>query len=66
MEKKIKSLTVTDDHDSDNTYTVGVYGVVKIEEHSAQGEGDKWYYDIFRENGEITRHFVFKSVTYTT
>lgn len=27
-----------------------------VEEHRAAGEGDKWYYDIYRD-GEITRIF---------
>ena len=62
--KQIKSLVVTDNHEMDNIYTIGVYGVNKIEEHAAQGEGDRWYYDVYYEGGKITRHFTFKSVTY--
>ena len=27
-----------------------------IEEHRAAGEGDKWYYDIYKD-GEVTRVF---------
>lgn len=28
------------------TFEVGENGVVNITEHRAQGEGDKWYYDV--------------------
>ena len=58
----ITRLVVLDDHDSEHFYTVGCYGVNKIEEHSAQGEGDKWYYDVYFEGGKTERHFMFKSV----
>jgi hypothetical protein len=36
---------------------VGKDGVVEIKEHRAAGEGDKWYYDIIYENGEVLRTF---------
>jgi hypothetical protein len=35
----------------------GKQGVTKIEEHSAQGEGDKWYYDIYVDDGKVIRVF---------
>jgi hypothetical protein len=37
--------------------TVGMGTCVKIEEHQAQGEGDKWFYDIYRKDGTILRVF---------
>lgn len=36
---------------------IGEKGVVKIDEHRAAGEGDKWYYGIHMDSGEITRTF---------
>ena len=60
---KIKTLTIRDDHGQDNIYTVGKYGVIEIIEHAAQGEGDKWYYDVVREDG-TERVFDFIRVTF--
>lgn len=36
---------------------VGKNGVVSIEEHKAQYEGDKWYYDVTFEDGRVIRIF---------
>lgn len=36
---------------------VGEKGVVKIVQHTAQGEGDRWYYDIHMEGGGMIRTF---------
>lgn len=36
---------------------VGYQGVIRIEEHLARGEGDRVWYDIFFENGEMQRTF---------
>ena len=36
---------------------VGKNGVTEIEEHPAAGEGDKWFYDIHFDSGEILRTF---------
>ena len=33
-----------------DTYTVGKYGVLDITVHSAQGDGDKWYWTIIFED----------------
>ena len=49
--KAIKILTSYD------WYTVGVDGCVSITEHSARGEGDRWYYDIAFEDGKTIRAF---------
>ena len=44
--------------------TVGIGGVVKIIEHRAQGEGDKWYYDVMYEDGHYFRIFNPNSVEF--
>ena len=31
--------------------------VIKIKEHRAEGEGDKWYYDVFLSDGTMERIF---------
>lgn len=36
---------------------VGEKGVVQICEHSAMGEGDKWFYDIVKEDNTMERIF---------
>ena len=36
---------------------VGKKDVIRIDEHPAYGEGDKWYYDIFYKDGKIVRTF---------
>lgn len=37
----------------------------KITEHSAQGEGDKWYYDIERKDGKTERLFNVERVIFS-
>lgn len=49
----IASENVCEDYE---TATVGKNGVIEIEEHAAQGSGDKWYYDIIYKE-EIIRIF---------
>ncbi len=44
--------------------TVGVNGVKSIEEHKAQGEGDKWNYLVEFEDGHFLRIFNPNSVEY--
>lgn len=39
------------------TYEVGKKGVVRITEHRAGGEGDKWFYDVEFENQGFKRIF---------
>jgi hypothetical protein len=48
------------------TFTVGDKGCVEIEEHSAKGEGDKWYYDCHFEGGKMIRIFNPNRVDYDT
>jgi hypothetical protein len=44
--------------------TVGVRGVVSIEEHQPLGEDDKWHYLITYEDGLMVRTFNPNTVTY--
>lgn len=44
--------------------TVGMFDVTEITGHSAQGEGDKWYYDIYYSNGDCKRIFNPEQVFY--
>ena len=43
-------------------FTVGCSGVQSISYHSALGEGDRHYCDIYFNNGEVERLFVFDSI----
>lgn len=36
---------------------IGAIQAERIEQHVAQGEGDKWYYDVFFEDGSYYRCF---------
>ena len=36
---------------------IGSNNCINIEEHPSQGEGDKWYYDVQFENGNMIRIF---------
>jgi len=61
---KIKNIS-TMDHLNNRPYMfeVGSSGVIEIIQHKAQGEGDKWYYDIIHDNGQTNvRLFDFYSV----
>ena len=44
--------------------TIGYNGVKDIIEHTAKGDGDKWYYDIEFESGTIMRVFNINQVVY--
>ena len=50
--------------DGFDTYELGLYGVEKIQEHRAAGEGDRWYYDIHYEDGTKIREFYPRTVHY--
>ena len=58
-ESKITQLYVQPTHPDEGVgiYTVGKGGIIAITEHRAQGEGDKWYYDIQFEDGTVNREF---------
>lgn len=47
----------TEDGEAFCGWEVGKHGVIRIEEHRAQGEGDRWYYDVFLDTGEKHRIF---------
>jgi len=46
------------------SYTKSAEGVESITEHRAQGEGDKWYYDVKLINGQTIREFQPITVIY--
>ena len=39
------------------TLSIDLKNIDKIEGHAAQGEGDKWYYDVFFTDGDVLRLF---------
>lgn len=61
MSKTITSLTCHTEYAHHQTFTVGQNLLNKIEEHQAQGEGDKWYYELFYEDGTTVKIFEFIS-----
>jgi len=42
-------------YDKFEVYNIGKNGVVDIIEHSAIGEGDRWFYDVNFEDGAMHR-----------
>jgi len=48
-----------------STRKVGVNGVTEIREHSAIGEGDRWFYDVHFESGAMERIFNPNHVFYS-
>jgi hypothetical protein len=36
---------------------VGVHCVIKIEEHAAMGDGDRWFYHVYFEDGKQVKVF---------
>lgn len=54
--RTIEKLHFTGEMGHDYTYTVGP-NVKSITEHSARGEGDKWYYDVEFTDGHKERLF---------
>ena len=53
-----------DGHKMTCTFRLGDDNIKEIKEHAAQGEGDKWYYDVYFRDGTMTRLFNFDEVTY--
>lgn len=43
---------------------VGINGVEDIQEHAAAGEGDRWFYDVYYDDGSVLRTFNPYSVVY--
>lgn len=72
MPRKITQLTYNwfQNINEGNSYedyeiaTVDLNDVIKITEHAAAGEGDKWYYDIEYKDGETLRIFNPNTVTF--
>ena len=56
MEKKIIEICYEDDNGNPQTRVVGEL-VEKITCHPAQGEGDKWFYEIYYKDGRIETIF---------
>ena len=54
--KKVNSISY---HTKEGTdfRQVDFLSVIDIVEHNAQGDGDKWYYDIIHKNGTVCRVF---------
>lgn len=46
-------------------YNVGENGVTEIEEHPAMGNGDRWFYRVYFENGNEELIFNPNTVTST-
>ncbi len=67
-DRKITSLIVESDNPGGFQYKIGqdIQGAVvtRIEEHSARGEGDKWYYDIHFDDGTTVRDFQSIAATF--
>lgn len=51
-DKRIASVT-----DADGYFAVGSDTVIEIREHHAQGEGDRWFYDVHYQSGRVRRIF---------
>lgn len=59
-DKTISSVT-----DAEGGYYVGSDGVIEIREHSAGGEGDKWFYDVHYQSGLVRRVFAPTQVMFS-
>ena len=62
--KRVNKIYFQDEWGNPQEFTVGRNGIVEIKEHKAQGEGDKWFYDVIFEDGKIERLFSFNRVSY--
>ena len=47
-------------------YEPGKNDCTEIKEHAPQGDGDKWYCDIFFTGGRMKRVFNINSISYET
>ena len=57
MKKEVKRIEYRDAEGNAQEAMVGISNVISIWEHKAQGEGDKWHYDINFEGGDTFRVF---------
>ena len=60
----ISNIEFKDNFGNPQSYAPAIGGVKQIKEHSAQGEGDRWYYHIEFDNGNSTKLFSFERVDY--
>jgi hypothetical protein len=56
----------TNDGDSYEVYMPGVNDVTEILEHEPQGEGDRWFYDVYYGPDKFKRIFNPNSVSFET
>ena len=61
---KIRSIEYNDDHGCSKIIEVGKDDVENIIEHQAQGEGDRWFYDVKYSNGNVDRMFNVVKVSF--
>lgn len=64
MKRIIKKIGFHDEYGNPQTTTLGKYGVKEIHQHCAQGEGDKFYYEVILENNKGFITFDPKLVDY--
>ena len=64
MKRIIKKIGFHDEYGNPQEITLGKFGVKEINQHSAQGEGDKFYYDIIFEDNKGLMIFDPKVVEY--
>ena len=62
---RITKLGYHDENGNPQRAIIGMGGVKEISQHSAMGEGDKWYWEIVYEDGRITVVFDAKVVEHT-
>ena len=60
----IYEITYTDWRGNPQTERAGTFNCVKIVEHPAMGEGDRWFYDIYYNDMSVLRVFKFDSIRY--
>ena len=57
MKHTIKKLGYHDENGNPQEVNLGKYGVKEINEHRAQGEGDKWYYEVIFDDNRVLMIF---------
>lgn len=64
MKHLIKKIGFHDEYGNPQVITLKKNGVKEIKQHSAQGEGDKWYYEVVFEDNKMLMIFDPKIVEY--
>ena len=49
---KVLRIEFKDEMGNPNSFDVTYKGIKEITEHPAQGDGDKWFYNVVFENGD--------------